>query len=300
MRSMGPATRTRWARCVRGVLAFGVLAGCDTITSDFQWLGQQISPPSPGEAATWAVDPTNPTLQREGLALIGDASFGGEEQYLKLYRVYVEESIDPLVKSAAILALARYGTTDDAFMIAKQLRSPNAQVRLAAAKGLQRIYQPKVEADLWRSLLLAEEEDSNIRVELALALGQYRSDAAFQALVAALDQPELSVNRAAEWSLWVMTAQSHGLNRPEWLRWYEATPVASRFTPPTDYLFLTYQRPFGWLASINPFGRRVWERPGLPTGLSDPGQRSTDDLRGASSPEPSSPSPPASSAPTVR
>ncbi len=255
------------------------LGACDTITSDFQWLGSQLSPPTPGEAATWAVDPTNPSLQRQGLALLSSASFGGNEEYLKLYRVYVEESIDPLVKSAAITALSHHGTAEDAFIIAKQLDSPNAQVRLAAAKGLQRMYQPRVEQVIWDKLTVAEEDDSTIRVELALALGMYRTDAAFQALVAALDQPELAVNRASEWSLWTMTGQSHGLDRRAWLTWYEATPVKSRFTPATDYLFLTYQRPFGFWARINPFRTTVWEQPAIPVGLEDPGRRSTGEGR---------------------
>lgn len=254
-------------------LVTACLVGCDTITSDFQWLGQQISPPTPGEAAAWAVDPTNPTLQREGLALLASASFGGNEEYLKLYRVYVEESLDPLVKAAAIAALARHGTPDDAFLIAKQLKAPNVHVRFAAANGLQRLHQPRVEQEIW--LAMGTEEDSSVRIELALALGQYRSDAAFQALVAALDEPDLAVNRAAEWSLWIMTGQDHGLNRPAWLKWYESTAVAERFTPETNYLYLTYQRPSSWLASINPFGRKVWEEPALPTGLADPGIRST-------------------------
>ncbi len=261
------------------LLLLTLLGACDTITSDFHWLGSQISPPTPAEAATWAVDPTNPSLQREGLALLAGASFGGNEEYLKLYRVYVEESIDPLVKSAAITALSHHGTAEDAFIIAKQLDSPNVQVRLASAKGLQRIYQPRVEQVIWSKLTVAQEDDSTIRVELALALGMYRSDAAFQALIAALDQPELGVNRAAEWSLWIMTGQSHGLDRRAWLTWYDATPVKARFTPSTDYLFLTYQRPFGFLARINPFGSTVWEQPALPIGLEDPGRRSTGEGR---------------------
>ncbi|MDA1007472.1 MAG: HEAT repeat domain-containing protein [Planctomycetota bacterium] len=255
------------------------IVGCDTMSSDFQMMSQSFSPPTPGEAAAWAVDPTNPTMQRKGLALLSSASFGGNNEYLELYRFTIEESPDPLVKSAAITALARHGTPEDATLIAKQLRNPNNQIRWSAARGLQRLYLPSAETAIWTGLLLANDEREDIRAELALALGQYRSDSAFQALIAALDQPELSVNTAAQWSLWIMTGQDHGLNRVAWLQWYESVPRDQRFTAPDLYLYLTYARRPSLFEKVWPFGKNVWELPGLPRGMPDPGHRSTGEIR---------------------
>ena len=92
------------------------LSGC--VTDDFDDITRVFDVPTPGEAARWALDQHDPDRRREGLVLLSTASFGGAQVYVDLYRDYVENDPDPLVKSAAIAALARHGTPQDALLIA--------------------------------------------------------------------------------------------------------------------------------------------------------------------------------------
>ena len=106
-------------RCLLAV-ALLPLAACDSMMSDFDMLGKSFSPPTPQEAAAWAVDPSDPEAQRRGLVLLGTATFGGEPTYIELYRIYVTESRDPLVKAAAIESLCRFAQPTEAKLIALQ------------------------------------------------------------------------------------------------------------------------------------------------------------------------------------
>jgi hypothetical protein len=125
-------------------------------------------------------------VRDRGTILLANAPFGGTPAYTKMYRIYVEDNPNPLVRSAALEALGRHGEPEDAELVAKQLKDKSVQVRLAAAKALQRLHNPKVTA-IMCSRLIDEGEDSGVRIELAVALGQYASDDVFQALAATLD-----------------------------------------------------------------------------------------------------------------
>ena len=70
-------------------------------------------------------------------------------------------------------------------LVAKSLPSPFRQVRLAAAKALQRLHDPAVADSMW-TRMIDPNEDSDVRAEIAIALGQYPTPAVFNALVAAL------------------------------------------------------------------------------------------------------------------
>lgn len=258
----------------RLLLLFGLsilTAGCDTISSDFQDLVDQLSPTSPAKAGEWATDFADPENQQRGLTLLGNAPWGGGEEYLKLYRNCIEGPFDPLVKAAAIRALAFQGDPADAVLLAKGLDDPVTYVRHEAAKGLQRLHDPAVADEIWQHLVV--EENSGVRVELAVALGQYPRDSVFQALVLTLDAQELGVNLAAADSLRTLTGENHGLDSRSWLAWYESSK--NPFGLEEVYLYPVYTRPLGWLEQINIFNPIVWEKSSLPRGLEVKGVRST-------------------------
>jgi hypothetical protein len=258
--------------------ACGTLAllgsGCDTIGSDLKAFGESFAPPSPQQAAAWAVDTTDSENMRRGISLLSNSVFGGTEAYVKLYRFYVQEERDPLVQAAAIEALGRHGTPDDATLIAQRLDSSFFQVRLAAAAALQRLHNERVAEAMWRRLV-AEQEESDVRVELAIGLGQYPRDDVFQALATALDQSELAVNLASLDSLRLLTNQDFGLNRRMWLSWYASTPAPSRFAADLTYLYPTYQRDLGFWDYLVFWDIPTFESPGVPTGLAARGAKST-------------------------
>jgi hypothetical protein len=264
-----PSGRTRIAttllRAATGALAMAA-AACDQMSSDFGDASNSLFPPSPAEAGRWAVDDGDPENQRRGVLLLGNAGFGGEPVYVNLYRLYIEENSDPVVKATAIQALARHAGPDDALLIARQLESKVEQIRVAAAKGLQRVHDPRVADQIWKTMI-NEEEVSAVRVELAVALAQYPERNVFEALCAALDDRELAVNLAAANSLRLMTGADFGLDAALWKRWADSTPGALRAGVP--YYYPTFQRELGFGDYLLFWAIPTFEEPGLPSGLGD-------------------------------
>ena len=262
-------------RSLRGGLpAFAcilLLGGCAGISSDFSSLGDAIFPPSGTEVGEWATDFTDPELQQKGLVLLGTAPWAGTEEYQRLYRTCIEGPWDPLVKAGAIKALGTHGEPSDAQLIASELENEFPYVRKEAAKSLQRLHDPVVQDILWQRLVV--EEDQGVQIELAIALGQYPSDAVFQALVLQLENRELAVNLAAADSLRCLTGVDHGIEAREWLAWYDAS--SDPFADEEIYLYPVYTRPLGFLDWINIFNPTIWEKPGLPRGLEVRTVRST-------------------------
>ena len=237
-------------------------------------MGDVLVPPTPQEAAQWAVDTTDAENMRRGVALLATSSFGGVDAYVKLYRFYVKDMRDPLVQAAAISALARFGRPEDAVLISERLASSFAHVRLSAAIGLQRLHNATVTEAMWRKLQ-DESEEQATRVELAIALGQYPQDDVFQALVTSLDHSELSVNLAALDSLRMMTGNDLGISRARWLSWYSSASVERRFVAENVYLYPTYQRHMVFWDYVVFWDIPKWESPGIPTGLNDGGAHGT-------------------------
>jgi hypothetical protein len=255
---------------VAGLLLIG---GCETIGADLDSLAKGLVPRTPREAAEMMLNPHDPDDRREGTLLIANAPFGGNPPYVRTYRDYVEHERDPLVKAAAIRALAKHGTVEDAPLIAEQLSHENVQVRWEAAKGLQRIHNPQVVPALLESLR-SPTEDEDVRIAIARALGQYPEDRVFQGLVAALDARELAVNAAAEGSLRTLTGQSYGLDPSAWLSWYNHAS-GDRFAGGEEYLYPTYQREESWLEKLAFWTSRPVEQPAPPVGLRPESQRRT-------------------------
>jgi len=249
--------------CVIGFCA----GGCDSASSDFSSFTSSFNPPAPAEAAQWAVDTNDPENQRRGTLLLANAPWGGTPAYTAMYRLYVEETNDPLVKVASIEALGRHGEPADAELVAKQLNDKSPQVRLAAARALQRLHNPSVTAVMC-SRLIDEAEESSVRIELAVALGQYPSDDVFQALAATLDARELAVNLAVLDSLLLLTDKDFGIDRPLWLSWYRSTKTP--FRRELQYLYPTYQREKGFWDAIIFWAPIIFEKPGIPAGMEEP------------------------------
>jgi hypothetical protein len=272
-----------WVPLRRGallVLLGCALFGCETISQDLNDFASSLMPRKPEDAARQMLDPYDPDARRQGTLLIANSPFGGVDVYVRAYRDMVMHETDPLVKAAAIRALGRHGGVEDAPLIAGHLSDANVQVRREAAKGLQRLHNPEVAPDLLR-VLNDETEDPDVRVEAAIALGQYPEDRVFQALVSALEARELAVNLAAERSLEILTGQLRGLEPRAWLVWYNSA-AEDPFAQGQDYLYPTYQRQETWLEKLAFWSSPVVEYPAPPAGLRPQSERRTyeDESRG--------------------
>ena len=147
--------------------------GCDTMSQDFNDLAAAIKPTSPSDAARDMLDPYDADKRRTGTVLISNAPWGGTEVYVTAYRDMVLNENDPIVKATAIRALARWGSPEDALIIAghegANLNAENVQVRWEAAKGLQRLHNPRVVPYLLAALA-KDSEHTDVRVAAASAL----------------------------------------------------------------------------------------------------------------------------------
>lgn len=245
---------------------------CDTISSDFGNFVSSFTPPTPEQAAEWALDPYDAENRRRGTTLLSNAPWGGSDVYLALYRDRIVNERDPQVLAATIRALARHGAPSDAPAIAVHLTDRSSEVRWEAARGLQRIHNPVVIVPL-SARVIDRDEDADVRMESAIALGQYPDDRAFQALAVALDARELAVNEAAGHSMTLLTGQDFGLSRVEWVRWYDASTAP--FAGQLPYLFPTFSRPLTLGDRLVFWSPVVFEAPAPPAGLRDDGARGT-------------------------
>jgi hypothetical protein len=254
------------------VVAAALGSGCDTFKQDIGGFMENVVPPKPVVAAQWMLDPYDAENRRRGTTLIAHSPGGGAEANVKLYRDRVENETNALVLGISIRALARHGKPEDAVLIAKHLSHPAMQVRWEVAKGLQRLHNPAVVEPIWKKLI-DENEDPDVRAELATALGQYPTEDSFQSLVAVLDARELAVNEHAQASLRTMTGQDFGLDRAGWLNWRKS--VSEPFTPENTFLYPTYRRKLTWLDHLNFLWPITFENPAPPVGLIPAGTRST-------------------------
>ncbi len=254
-------------------------SGC--IVDDFNDMGESFVPVSPRDAALMAVDQYNPDHRRRGVTLLANSNFGGAPEYLAMYRDYVAEDRDPLVRAAAMKALARFGASDDAKLIAMWLdrtRTESTQVRRAAAIALQRLHNTSVVPILLRSLR-DQGEENQVRTAVATALGQYPENQVFVGLIAALQANDLAINQAASESLCMLTGQVFGTDWDAWYEWGQRVVDTNSelFAAKSEFQYPTYRYEQRWWDSIVFWDTNINERPDVPAGLKEQTRKTTYD-----------------------
>jgi hypothetical protein len=232
--SRGPwPRRPRGLRCVLVPALIGLLAGCELqvkpgAESIFEAFGPQLSPT---QLAEMAMDPYDPNSRARGTIGLANAHFANQPIYLRLFEDNIDDP-DPAVRSAAARGLANHGEPRHTPLLTAALSDGDPMVRLEAARGLQRLHDPAAVTPLLVALRAPEapdprtgaapgpgEPEPEIRAEAADALGQYAEMRVLHALVAALDDADLAVNRRALDSLRTLTGQDLGVDRGAWADW---------------------------------------------------------------------------------
>lgn len=218
------------------------LCGCRSGSSGArsnQTLFDAISPPTPAEAAAMAADPFNADKRQKGILLLANAPFGGERVYVRLYEIGLDDE-DTGVQTVSVKALGLHGSPDHVVAIANLLETTDDPVlRWEAARAMQRLHNPEVAVPVLIKGL-SEYEDPDVRGACATALGQYAEGRVFDALVAALDDPSLHVNLAAQRSLGTLTGQRLGTVPTPWLDWQAQT--ADLFAGRRQYEYPVFER----------------------------------------------------------
>jgi len=249
-----------------GALALGLaLAGCNMRQQLKDTLGDAIMPPTPREAGEMAFNMYDADARREGVALLSASSFGGEPQYVSMYRVLLDDP-DPTVRAVCLKALGEHGAVEDAATLIQYLQdsAQPAFVRWEAAKGLQRIHDVAAIDPL--VTVLRRDEDASVRRAAADALGQYPQSNVFQALVGALDDADFGVTLAAHKSLATLTGERLGTDGARWLAWADQNRGAW-FAGQQPYTVAPYVQPPGMMSKVQFWKKRPAAEPVVPTGL---------------------------------
>lgn len=235
----------------------GLLSGCQNNPSSFwrrldqsdNWVGaliEPIMPPTPSQAARDMFNVYDADARRKGISLISGSPFGGEDAYLRAYRLLVDDP-SPVVRGTVAQALGVHGGPEDAPDLIRMLKDDSKFVRWQAASALGKIYY--VEASEPLIVTLQDDEDLDARASAAYALGQYAQVPVFDALVGALNDRDFGVVDSASRSLYLLTGQYKGTDGREWLRWATDNRGAL-FANQQVYNYEPYPKPkpyFWWL-----------------------------------------------------
>jgi hypothetical protein len=220
-------------------------------------------PPSPGQVARDAFNIYDADVRRRSVAVLSSAKFGGEEPYVRLYRLLIDDP-DPTVRAACAMALGLHGTPDDVKQLIACLEDGSSIVRWEGAKALQKIHETSAVLPLARAM--KEDEDADVRMACAFALGQYPEPRVFQALVGALEDPSFGVVRAGLKSLQTLTGQDFGLDGAPWLEWASGHE-GMLFARQRTYVWYPYVAPSRLIDKVQFWKRNDRSQPRTPTGL---------------------------------
>jgi hypothetical protein len=223
----------------------------------------------PRELAEMAIDQYDANNRARGTLGLANAYFADEPVYVRLFEDNIQDP-DPAVRAAAARGLANHGQPSHAVLLVAALRDPEKMVRLEAARGLQRLHSPDAAAPLIQAMREPDirgggEPEAQVRAAAADALGQYATLPVLEALIAALDDPDLAVNRSALKSLNTLTGQDLGIERAAWVQWRGrmADPFAGR----RMYEYPAFNRPYRWWEYLPLVPKPPNEVPGPPAGL---------------------------------
>lgn len=208
--------------CERGSILGSSFSDSGGANSDTESVLELFSGPTPVDAVRWATDPVDPDKRMRGTLLLASAPWGGEDVYLRLYRSALEDE-DAGVRAVAMRALALHGTPEDVPAIVEALETGNGLIREEASRALQRLHSDDAIPALLDRVDPREEENRKVRRNAAIALGQYAERRVVSGLISALDDRDLTVNRAARRSLRILTGQDFEYDPSAWLAWTRDT-----------------------------------------------------------------------------
>lgn len=240
--------------------------GCVSGTSNESILSSfldPLTPPTPAEMASDLFNMYDADRRRRAVTMFSASPFGGDESYVKTYRLLLDD-VDPTVRGAAAKALGLHGSVDDAILVAGLLREEPVFVRWEATQALQKIHNSKVVAPLAR--VLKGDQDSDVRMAAARALGQYPKRPVFDALVGSLLDESFGVIASSRNSLKTLTGQDLGLDPARWLNWADQQG-ANLFGDQEPYTFEPYVEPPGVLDKMQFWKESEEIPPQAPTGL---------------------------------
>lgn len=238
-----------------GVMCLVVgLWGCghNNNTNPLAELLEPLTAPPPGQVAREAFDVHDPDKRRRSVSRLAAAPFGGEAPYLRMYRLLVDDP-DPTVRAACIRAIGMHGELDDIALFVRYLEDQDAVVRWESARALQKYHGAEAVGPLIEAV--STDDDADVRMTAATALGQYPQMRVYHALVGALDDNTFGVVQAARRSLSTLTGYDFGNDGSLWLMWAQRH-AGHVFDQQQPYAWQPYVKPPGWVDKA-----MFWKKP---------------------------------------
>ncbi|NRA56973.1 MAG: HEAT repeat domain-containing protein [Phycisphaerales bacterium] len=245
------------------------LAGCQGSGIRFSEdsVFNNLFPTQQDNPAELARDPYDPDARYRGTVRLTVELLEPEDRILDIFRINLNDD-DASVRAAAARGLAPHGVSADGALLAGALDDPEPIVRRAAALGLQRIHEPSATGRLLDLLDPENEPDQNVRVEAALALGQYSENAVVVGLLTSLrsdTEQSLGVHSAVVRSLELLTGQDFGLDFIAWQQWIDTN--SDWFAQQQEYTYPVFQRSRAWFEYLPWLPLPPNEEPSTPVGL---------------------------------
>ncbi|MEQ8317464.1 MAG: HEAT repeat domain-containing protein [Phycisphaerales bacterium] len=222
------------------------LTGCGGIQVGEESIVNRFLNTPQANPAELARDPYDPDARYRGTVRLTMELLEPDDRILEIFRDNLDDEY-AAVRAAAARGLGVHGVAADGALLAAALNDPEPIVRRSAATGLQRIHEPEATDRLLELIEPTTEPDQNVRVEAALALGQYPQSDVVVGLVASLrseTEQSLAVHASVVRSLELLTGQDFGLDFIAWQSWIDEN--GSWFADQQDYVYPVFSRSRAW------------------------------------------------------
>jgi hypothetical protein len=161
-----------------------------------------------------------PDERREGIIRLADRPYGRKEPYTTRYQQIAQFDSDWLVRATAIRMLNRSRDASATPIFIKALEDPSPVVRVEAAKALKNMPSPDAVQPLLR-LVGDNNQDRDVRIWAAAALGNYRTQEVARGLTSQLGSREFSIAWESRRSLIAITGTDLRYDREAWIEYLD-------------------------------------------------------------------------------
>jgi hypothetical protein len=174
------------------------------------WFG---TPPS---AYQKMMESSAPDARRQGINGLAQRDFGELPPYTTRYAQIANSDADYLVRATAIRSLNRSRDRSATPLFVKALDDTHVPVKLEACKALSRMPDEAAIPGLLK-ILTRPDEDKDVRIAAADALGHYRNLQVARTLVATLADRDFGIAWSAHRSLTAITGRDYKYDEAAWL-----------------------------------------------------------------------------------
>jgi hypothetical protein len=233
-----PARPLRFSAFAVAVAAMVCFAGCSS-SRHGAWFKK---PKTSQDWLDMALEAQTADERREGVIGLSQTRDGTSDWAMKVYDTVARTDTDPMVRCAAIRAMAAWAGSPQVATALKILRSASTSipdvrpapgpVRWEAAKLLLAIareggYEESQQEEIVKTLLdrLARDQDRLVRLTVVDALGFFPQNPVPASLVDVIEtEDDFALQHAAEKSLITLTGTTHHHDAEAWRKWLAETP----------------------------------------------------------------------------